>query len=366
MIPPLARSTPAPFLLRQRRALGVVWAAAPRALAALLAALLLPQLASAGGAGGGLSVQGLIDAADPGDVIELDAGIYAGDVDFGGKAVTVRGSGPHTILQGTGNGPVVRFENGETSDSILDSLTITGGVASAGGGVFIDGASPIIVRCTITGNQASSSGSGIQVSGGGAPLIYNNVVSYNTRSGGGDPHGIQVSGSAPSIVNNTIVRGDSNGILVGGGSAALIQNNIIAWNGAKVGKTTRGRGICDFSGGAASLFNNVFHRNRVAALLRGGKDWKKLKSFQKQNPGDQKVQGNLDGMPGFLRSPPKSGAAVNCLDLSVCNKRPGRAVNAGQEDPAGNNLDGSRNTVGHGGGPFAFGSRQLPGVIETS
>lgn len=331
-------------------------------LAGLLLALVSPLSAGDPPArAGGSTLQAMIDDAAPGDLIDLPAGTWVEDLDFGGKALTLRGSGPHTVIRGTGTGPVVRFTSGEGADSVLDSLTITGGVATSGGGVLIDnGSSPTIVRCVITGNRASASGSGVQVSGGGAPRLFNNVISFNTRDGGGDPHGIQVSGSAPVIVNNTIVRGDSNGILVGGGSPAVIRNNIIAWNGATVGGDKRGRGICDFSGGAATITHNVFFKNKVSALLRGGKDWRRMSTYQKKNPDDTQVTGNVDGNPGFFRKPPKDADALSCLDLVVCDNRPGRAVDAGCGDVGCEDLDGSRNTAGHSGGAFAAGSRAVP------
>lgn len=329
------------------------------ALATALAAVLMAPPVLAGEPFTG-TIQEALDAASPGDIIDLPAGTFPEDIDFGGKAVTLRGSGPHTVIRGTGAGPVVTFDSGEGPDSVLDSLTITGGVAPSGGGVLIDGASPTIVRCVITGNRASSSGSGVQISGGSSARLFNNVISYNTRSTSGDPHGIQVSGSSPVIVNNTIVRGDSNGILVGGGSAGVIRNNIIAWNGARVDGATRGRGICDFSGNAATIAHNVFHKNRVSAILRGGKDWRRIGAFQKQNPQDTRVLDNVDGNPGFFRRAPKAAEMLSCLDLLVCDTRPGRAVDAGDADALCADLDGSRNTAGHTGGPFAAGSRMIP------
>ncbi len=307
----------------------------------------------------GGSIQAAIDAASPGDVIEVPAGEYVENLDFLGKAVTVRGVGPHTVIRGNPGAPVVVFGTGEGPDSVLDSVTITGGEAPEGGGVWIDDCSPTVVRCTITGNRADSRGSGIMVRGAGAaPRLYNNVVSYNTRNGSGDPHGIQVSGGAPLIVNNTIVRGDSNGILLSGGTEAVVLNNVIAWNGAKVGKEQRGRGICDFSGGSSVLRNNVFHANRVAAILRGGKDWSKIRKFEKKNP-DADVVDNVDGNPGYVRKPPKDPAKASCLDLTVCDALKGRAIDAGHDDEACEDLDGSRNTAGHTGGPYAAG-RALP------
>ena len=357
----MSTSRPTPTTVRARGRLtaapvtstprGAPWLLALGALAALA---LLPQALWAGDLPGG-SIQAAITAASPGDVIEVPPGVYEEDLDFQGKAVTVRGAGAATVVRGTGTGPVVTFASGEGPDSVLDGLTLTGGAAVRGGGVLIDGASPTVIRCRIVGNTASSQGSGIQVQGGGAPRIFNNLVGWNGTSGFGDPHGIQVSGSSPAVVNNTIVRHDSNGVFLSGSSAALVLNNVIAWNGGKVAGDTRGRGICDFSGGNATLRNNLFHRNRIAAVLRGGKDWKRIAKFQKNNPEDVAVQGNVDGNPGFVRRPPGDVEALSCHDAAVCDVLGGRAVDVGHDDPACDDTDGSRNTAGHTGGPFAAG-----------
>ncbi|GJM20388.1 MAG: hypothetical protein DHS20C15_03030 [Planctomycetota bacterium] len=307
----------------------------------------------------GDDLQAAIDAAQPDDELHLLPGEYLGDITLGGKQIRIVGSGGHSVLRGTGGGPVVTIDESETPLTVLDSLTITGGVALRGGGVFIDGSSPTLVRCRIVGNQSSSQGSGVWIGGGSNALLFNNLIAYNTRVQNADPHGIQIVSASPAVINNTIVRHDSNGILISGSSEALIQQNVIAWNGAVVGGTVRGRGICDFSIGSW-IINNDFHRNRRSALLRGGKDWKRLGKFQKQNPDHERVFDNVDGNPGFRGGAPKQLEAVDCFDLQVCDQRKGRAIDAGIDDPDSRDLDGSRNTIGHTGGPFAEGSLQLP------
>ena len=309
----------------------------------------------------GDDLQAAIDAAQPDDILQLLPGEYLGDFDLGGQQVRIVGSAGHSVLRGTGEGPVVRIENGETPLTVLDGLTITGGAASQGGGVRINGASPTIVRCRILGNQASSQGSGVWIGGGSEALLFNNVIAYNTRSGPGDPHGVQIVAASPALINNTIVRHDSNGILISGSSsAAIIQQNLLAWNGSLVGGEVRGRGICDFSSGSSWIVANDFHRNRRSALLRGGKDWKRIQAFEKKNPDDAQVFGNVDGRPGTLRSPPKTLDALHAFDLIVGDHRKGSAIDAGVDDTDNRDLDGSRNSIGHGGGPFAPGSLQTP------
>jgi len=67
-----------------------------------------------------------------------------------------------------------------------------------------------------------------------------------------------------------------------------------------------------------------------------------------------------------VRNPPRKASAVSCHDLAVCDTSKGRAVDAGFDDEACRDLDGSRNTIGHTGGPFAPGSRTLPGDEHCS
>jgi hypothetical protein len=307
----------------------------------------------------GESIQAAIDAADPGDTISLVAGTYVGDVDFAGKAVTVVGLGPETILEGTGTGPVVTFDDGEGAGSVLDSVVVTGGSAPRGGGILILDASPVVIRTIVFANRAGIRGSGIHVERSSA-LIRNNLVIYNANSGL-DPHAIEVVDASPTIVNNTVVRNDSNGVILRGDSPAVVLNNLLALNGSK----GRGRGICDFSvGGVGRIAYNLFWKNRKSALLTDGTDFRKIKRAEARI-GPPRLEGNVDGSPRFLlrpRRPPKLGGKrfdrLTVADLAE-GLRPGeggrrlRAVDAGDPDPAHDDLDGSRNDIGFTGGPEA-------------
>lgn len=302
------------------------------------------------------TIQAGIDAAADGDTITVAPGLYVENVDFLGKAVHVVGAGAETVIRGTG-GSVVRFDTGEGNDSILDSVMVTGGNATQGGGIRILGASPTVVRTIVWNNRATSSGSGIYVSGGSEALLYNNLIAYNSNAGG-DPHGIQIANSSPYVVNNTVARVDSNGLHTSGATSALVLNNIFARNGSP----GRGRGICDFSGGATGIYYNVFFRNRISAFLRNGRDWKTARLIQRDRPDDGALGENVDGKPKFVgrtrRKVDKASPAE--FALATVAKRQ-RAVDAGDPSPACNDLDGSRNDIGFTGGPYAAPSTALPG-----
>lgn len=300
------------------------------------------------------TVQGAIEAATNGDEVHVAPGTYVETLDFSGKAIALIGSGPTSVLRGPGTGSVVTFASGEGPASILDSFTITGGNATMGGGVRIIGSSPTIRRNVVRENAAESRGSGIYVEGpGAAPRIHNNLVIYNHHSTG-DPHAIQVSGAAPVIENNTIVRNDSNGILLSGTGGAAVVGDILAWNGSYVEDAgVRGRGICDFTLGSVVRYN-IFFRNRVAALLRGGVDYRRIRTAERRLE-DPDLAGNLDGNPRLTHRRPARLAEDAVLgDFALSTTITSPAVNAGDPDPAAQNPDGSRNTIGHTGGPFGI------------
>lgn len=302
----------------------------------------------------GGSIQAAIEAAADGDVVAVAPGTFTEDLDFSGKAIRVVGAGPLSIVRGTGTGPVVKFATGEGGDSVLDSLTITGGVADRGGGIFIDNSSPTIARTVIFDNRARFQGSAIYLRASGAD-IHNNLIAYNLTAQG-DPHSVEIVDSGPRFINNTVVRGDSNGLIIRGNSPALIMNNIIAYNGLRVDGDRRGRGICDFStGGSAQIQYNVFRLNNVAALLTSGTDFRRIRTAQRV-VAPPRLLGNVDGRPGFVRRRPArigdldtEGFAV--VDFALDLTRRGFAIDAGNPDPAFNDRNGTRNDAGFTGGP---------------
>ncbi|MBI4717702.1 MAG: S8 family serine peptidase [Planctomycetes bacterium] len=154
-------------------------------------------------------IESALAAAVSGDVIELAPGLYTGpgnfNLDFGGRLVTVRSARPDnpavvagTVIDCAGRGRAFYFHNGETREAILDGLTLRGGAASLGstpgayrgGAVYVDGASPTIHRCVISGNLtgptlAGGFGGGAVCSSGGSALIERCKLVGNATSNNG-------------------------------------------------------------------------------------------------------------------------------------------------------------------------------------
>ncbi len=200
------------------------------------------------------TIQALIDAASAGDTILIDPGTYEGSINFQGKDVVVgslfltTGDSSYisqTILDAKQSGSVVRFENNESSGAVLSGLTLTGGHAVEGGGIFISGASPTLSHLLITGNKAYScevgdyfkaaSGGGIYMEGGN-PALSKVMVSQNSSEAEGG--GIYMSGADPSmdlvtVRNNTAT--DLGGGIYFGNSGPTLSRVVVEYNEAKDG-----------------------------------------------------------------------------------------------------------------------------------
>ena len=141
---------------------------------------------------------------------------------------------------------------GADSTTVLDGLTITGGVAagphdeeklSCGGGILNENGSPIIRDCLIIGNAAMEHGAGIHNHGRSAPVVADCTITGNWSQWGGG--GIYNGWGAELTVTGCIVSG--NGVESRGAGLYChtdgrlnVSNCIISGNTAL--ESTGGRG----------------------------------------------------------------------------------------------------------------------------
>ncbi|MCH7701804.1 MAG: right-handed parallel beta-helix repeat-containing protein [Planctomycetes bacterium] len=224
---------------------------------AIRGAMLLSWLCSAGaaaqfvvdpsGSGTHLTIQSAIDDATDGVEIIVTPSIYLENINFLGKAITVRSTAPTdpdvveaTQVDGQAGGHVVIFDSGEGSDSLIEGLTITNGNDTYGGGIYcVNGSSPTIRLNQITDNFTVLHGTAIYCAEGASPLILDNEITDNVSEGRGA--GIYVEFASPRIEGNLIdgnfTHGSSGGgIHLGEGTdGVVIVDNDITHNTAVFG-----------------------------------------------------------------------------------------------------------------------------------
>jgi parallel beta-helix repeat protein len=116
------------------------------------------------------TIQKGIQTAADGDSVLVWPGVYTEQINFLGKAITVKSAADAAILQAPGNF-AVSFYTAEEPNSVLQNFVIRNSDA----GVFVVNASPTIKNLTIINND-----SGIESYGSSDPDISNCIFSNNT------------------------------------------------------------------------------------------------------------------------------------------------------------------------------------------
>jgi hypothetical protein len=199
------------------------------------------------------TIQAAIDDANNGDTIVVAPGRYTGpgnrDVDFKGKAVTVRSDGgARTCIVDCGGtkddphrGFILRRPGKGTA--VLDGFTVTNGYAEYGGGGLQMERGCVVRNCVVTGNYVERGvGGGISLSGG---TVVNCVITNNLAGREG-------------------VRASGGGIGAGSGRWNVVDPLII--NCTIVGNkaTDKGGGIACFYNGIAGMENCIVVGNRAS------------------------------------------------------------------------------------------------------
>jgi Putative metal-binding motif len=366
------------------------------------------------------SIQDGISASDV--CVYVTADRYGEDIDFGGQNILVWGidGAAGTIIEGTGRGPVVTFNTGETAGATLSGFTITGGAGNrttdtstsdcgcattcttttytyAGGGIYIDGASPTLEDLIVEDNQLApysytrvsdyedsyvqSYGGGIYVAGG-RPTLSSSIVRNNFADSGGGLY----ADSASSVTSSQSVF-DENSASSGGGigsEGTIASTNVVFVNNSASGDglSIGGAGV-DVAGGIATLtnvtgagndgqgsvyiaatasatiMNSIIAENADADILDGETgavlDITYSDVYNSANSGYSSVFGdrtgspynNIDSDPVFTSWSDDDNYGND--DLSLRPTSPG--VDAGNPNPTYYDADGSINDMGAWGGP---------------
>ncbi len=103
------------------------------------------------------NIQAAINAACPGDIIEIESGNYPENVVVN-KTMILRGTGSDTIVDGKSTSSVFCIPSGV--EVTLESMKITNGCNASGGGIYSLG-NLILKGLTVSNNKASENGGGI-------------------------------------------------------------------------------------------------------------------------------------------------------------------------------------------------------------
>ena len=241
------------------------------------------------------TIQKAIDAAWDGSTIWLADGTYIGignrDVDFKGKAITIRSiNGPNNcIINCQRASRAFIFNNYESATSVLQGLTVMDGNSDVGGAVAILYSSPRIEGCVFRANSAINGGAILCINGnieinnctftdnrgdeygsggaiivsGGQITITHCIFSANTAAGYG---GAIFAYAIDQRIDNCTFIG--NICTVGGGAIHQTDGFLTATNCAVLNNSTNAFGggfrFSSYSSGLnISIFNCTFSGNKA-------------------------------------------------------------------------------------------------------
>ncbi|MHC4620597.1 MAG: right-handed parallel beta-helix repeat-containing protein [Planctomycetota bacterium] len=275
------------------------------------------------------SINSGIDDANSGDELAVYPGTYLENVDFDGKAITVRSLDPNdvnlvaaTVIDANGASWAVELD----ANATLKGFTVTGAV-NGGGILCCNSASPFISNCIIEDNSYE----GIKVANAGSPTITNNKIGENSRSGiwafassgtttirnnwiyGNGYVGILSSISGVSVTNNTIAGNTSCGIARNPSGPTATVTNCIVWdNGDDLSNCSATYSCisdCNDAGGVGNICGDANDPNFVNP---DANDFHLLGNSPCINAGypngDYSAQNDIDGDPRLMAARVDMGA----------------------------------------------------------
>lgn len=223
------------------------------------------------------TIQEAIDAAWPGDAIDVLPGTYQESIDFLGKDIHLFSSAgaEATIIDAVGLGPAVTFQSGESAEAVITGFTLSNGSGYPGGGGILvsNNSSPEIMDCIIQDCYGYNSGGAIQIENS-APFISGNIIEDNHAYSGPSGYGGAIfSFQSSALITCNIITGNDaeNGSAIYlSEDTSLISNNLILEN-PNTYFDPRGTIYCA-PGCETAFINNTIAFNAEEAFYGDGQD----------------------------------------------------------------------------------------------
>lgn len=238
------------------------------------------------------SIQDAIDASTSGDVIQVASGTYAESLDLGGRSVTIIGTSGSsaTFITSTGTNTSVQWNQSENGtldgftiqptkgrafeikggaptiqNCIVDQAGTTGSGSKNGGGVYIDGGTPVFDTVTFTKNQGQFGGTLYAFNGADVQL---NNVTINQSEGlyGGALFVKAASLTAVDLTIDNAYAEKSGGAIYGDDATLQLTNTQIL---SPSGKDTWGVGLLGLNGTEITLTNGTIKNAKATNYASG-------------------------------------------------------------------------------------------------
>ncbi|HUW31481.1 MAG TPA: right-handed parallel beta-helix repeat-containing protein [Planctomycetota bacterium] len=217
------------------------------------------------------TIQAAIVAASNGDIVVVYPGTYFENIDFLGKAITVRSTDPDdhdvvwsTTIVGDGINSCVTFANKEGTDSLLSGFSIVNGKygVRCKGDLLVP---PNLVPCpTISNNIIMNCwAAGIVISSSGAIIRYNTI-----RDNSGDGIRLGASDDLRYDIKETVIDSNTISRNAQGIDYKFSRGPVCITRNTFTGNTEAGI-KCDYNAGIAKGFSLTIDDNEISGSRWG-------------------------------------------------------------------------------------------------
>ena len=204
------------------------------------------------------TIRHALEAAQGGDTIVIQAGLYHETIDFKGRDLRIQSVNPNdleivrsTVIQGGQQGVV--FSGGESDACVLAGLTIQGAVV----GITCTNASPLVSHCIIADHHRN----GIRLIEASSPTLMNCLIQGNQEAGIDMRKEVEGRRSAPKkepFIGFCTILGNSQGALLGGTPVvtnSILYDNGILQDGVQISEAEATVTYCNVQGGIVGKGN---------------------------------------------------------------------------------------------------------------